>query len=51
MNNSGASVRPLAIALALAAGAAVPADLTAQEEDACRLVSNASTEGAVEKLT
>ena len=51
MNNSGASVRPLAVALALAAGAAVPADLAAQEEDACRLVSNASTEGAVDKLT
>jgi tetratricopeptide (TPR) repeat protein len=55
MNNSGASFRPLAIALALTAGAVVPADLTAQEdaaeEDECRLVSNAQTEGAVEKLT
>jgi hypothetical protein len=50
MNNSGVSVRPLAIALALTAGAVVPAELAAQE-DACRLVSNAQTEGAVEKLT
>jgi tetratricopeptide (TPR) repeat protein len=54
MNNSGAIVRPVAIALALTAGAVVPADLAAQEaeqEDQCRLVSNAQTEGAVEKLT
>ena len=50
MNNSGASVRPLAIALALTAGAVVTADLSAQEAE-CRLVSNAQTEGAVEKLT
>jgi tetratricopeptide (TPR) repeat protein len=54
MNNSGAIVRPVAIALALTAGAVVPDDLAAQEaeqEDQCRLVSNAQTEGAVEKLT
>jgi tetratricopeptide (TPR) repeat protein len=53
MNNSGASVRLFAIALALTAGAVVPADLAAQEaqEDECRLVSNAQTEEAVEKLT
>ncbi len=50
MNNSGATVRSLAIAMALAAGAVAPADLTAQEDE-CRLVSKASTEGAVEKLT
>lgn len=51
MNNSGASVTFLAIALALTAGAVVPADLPAQEEEECRLVSTPETEGAVEKLT
>lgn len=43
-------MRALAIVFVAVAGVVLPADLVAQE-DACRLVSNPGTEGAVDKLT
>jgi tetratricopeptide (TPR) repeat protein len=48
MNNSGGRVLPLAIALMTFA--VIPTGLAAQEDE-CRLLSNAQTEGAVQKLT
>ena len=53
MSNSGASLRPIVIALGVAAAGVVPAGLAGQEpqEEECRLVSTSETEVAVEKLT